>query len=291
MATIGRWVRSSRSPSACFATRSASSSTASGNTCGISCLWIAIRLKLRGANGIAEDPVHPRGEPRRPADLLGQHQIAGAAPRRGRRWAARAAPSSPPAAANGPALPGGPRRAPARCPSAASSSGARPSPSALLVAREDAVADAERRRARTLALQHPEARRLALAPPSAPAPPRPCRCRRRRRPAAPSPSAPRPACGRRGPGPASISPSSPMSLSSRFSAIFSSPFSPNALAISRLPAGASEALDEIQNLLPRRQSAFGGFLAILNPVIARSTATKQSSGAEVPLWIAALRSQ
>ena len=34
-----------------FATRSASSITLSGNSCGMPSLWIAIRLKLRGANG------------------------------------------------------------------------------------------------------------------------------------------------------------------------------------------------------------------------------------------------
>ena len=51
IATIGMWVRSSRSPRSIFATRSASSITWSGNSCGMPCLWIAIRLKLRGANG------------------------------------------------------------------------------------------------------------------------------------------------------------------------------------------------------------------------------------------------
>ena len=41
------------------------------------CLWIAIRLKLRGANGSPSTRVDPRGEARRPAGLLGQDEVAG----------------------------------------------------------------------------------------------------------------------------------------------------------------------------------------------------------------------
>ncbi len=51
IATIGRCVRSSRSPSGCFDTRCASSIASCANSWRRPCLWIAIRLKLRGANG------------------------------------------------------------------------------------------------------------------------------------------------------------------------------------------------------------------------------------------------
>ena len=212
----------------------------SGNSCGMPCLWIAIRLKLRGANGSPRIVVDPRREPRRPAGLLGQHEIARPAPRRGRRSAARAAPSSRPAAASS--------RSPSWWTTPSTSSlpfssffigwAIQPSPPSSVRARMRSPTPSAA--PLPLALDHPEPRRRARPPPSARAPPRRGRCRRRRRRAAPSPWAPRPSCGRRGPGALSISPSSAMSLSSALSAILScalQPEGPRDLALARRLVG------------------------------------------------------
>ena len=51
IATIGKCVRSSRSPSFCCETRCASSIASCRNSWRRPCLWMAMRLKLRGANG------------------------------------------------------------------------------------------------------------------------------------------------------------------------------------------------------------------------------------------------
>ena len=246
------------------------------------CLWIAIRLKLRGANGSPRTGVDPRRQPRRAAGLLGQHQVAGLAPRRGRRSAARAVPSSRPAAASG-----------------------RP----LL------VDDAEHQLAALQQLLH------RMGDPAVAALPRCARaCGRRRRARRPCPCAPSP-CSRGG-GPsasqrsgtaqalaaivdvddaqhrhlghpahlvegAARAPSRsalrrPCRASSVLSAIFSLPLSPNARAISRLPAGSSRRWMKSRICSRLGRPPLGGSSSPSRPTAAPAAAAACRAGTRRP---------
>ena len=217
------------------------------------CLWIAIRLKLRGANGSPSTRVDPGGEPRRPADLLGEDEVAGlglAEVGDGQLAPLLLLDRPQPEALR---LPGGRRRGRARCPSAASSSGGRPS---RCRAPRCGRGCGRRRRAPSPCpcAPAPAAAARARPPPSARAPPR--------RVPLSSTSTTRstvtlgtpPIWWKARPGAASISPSSAMSRSRALSAILSCPDRPKARAISRLPAGSSLDCDEVEDLLAARKA-------------------------------------
>ena len=155
-----------------------------GNSCGMPCLWIAIRLKLRGAKGSPSTRIDPRRQPRRPAGLLGEDEVARLGAARSEMGSSRRSFFST----------GRSQKPVAFLVDDAEHQLAaaqqllhrmRDQPVAALLGARRGCGRRPRARSPCPCAPSPAAAAAALPPPSAPAPPRRARCRRRRRRAAP----------------------------------------------------------------------------------------------------------
>ena len=251
IATIGRWVRSSRSsPSVCIATCLASTIASVRNSSRRPMLVDRDQAEAARRERIAEHRVDPRGHARRPARRLGQDQVARLGVLEvGDRQLAPLLLSTGVRKKRSPSLRTTPSTSSAERGELLHDMGDMPLPR-LLGAGEDAVV--ERQRRPPPALDHAQLRRRRVGMPALRLRPDLAVVDRddaqHRHPGTP------PALWNARPGALSISPSSAMSLSRALSMILSWPDSPNARAISRLPAGWPDWFDEVEDLLAGRQA-------------------------------------